>query len=495
MEAPNHSRTIFRNISPIDHRYSVSGEAVFEALVPWLSEEASIAANTRAEIALIKAHLSLRGALNPGLSAALEKAAAGVTPEEVYAEEAKTRHNIRALVNVLKKKVPPETAPLVHLGATSVDILDTGLSWRIRGATDTVVLPLLRKLELLLCAFADQEAETPQVGRTHGQHAVPITLGFAFAEYVSRLGKSMLEIEKRSKELKGKLAGAVGAYNAAGMIVKDPEELERRYLAELGLEPSEHSTQLVEPEYLLRLLLEFNTAFGIIANLADDLRNLQRTEIGELREGFAADQVGSSTMPQKRNPWNSEHVKSLWKTFMPRAATFFMDQISEHQRDLTNSASQRFTADYIAGFCLALSRMAAVVEGLAADRERLLANLRGGGGIPGGILAEPAYILLAESGVSDAHEVIRKITLAAEKEHTSFAQALAAEPQVLARIGEQLAALGVIPAAAAALSFFDNPERYSGLAAKKAKTIARKYRELCGSEEGGVGREELREKS
>jgi adenylosuccinate lyase len=299
------------------------------------------------------------------------------------------------------------------------------------------------------------------------------------AEYVSRLGKSILEIERLSLQLKGKLAGAVGAYNATSMIVRDPEELERLYLAELGLEPSEHSTQLVEPEYLLRLLLEFNTAFGIIANLADDLRNLQRTEIGELREGFAADQVGSSTMPQKRNPWNSEHVKSLWKAFMPRVITFYMDQISEHQRDLSNSASQRFIADYTAGFCLAVSRMASVIEGLGADRERLLANLRGeGAGIPGGILAEPAYILLAESGVSDAHEVIRKITLAAEKEKCTFAEALAKEPEVLEKIGEKMTELGLIGSTSDTLLFFGKPERYRGLAVKKAKTIAVKYKRL-----------------
>jgi adenylosuccinate lyase len=241
----------------------------------------------------------------------------------------------------------------------------------------------------------------------------------------------------------------------------------------------------VEPEYLLRLLLEFNVAFGIIANLADDLRNLQRSEIGELREGFAADQVGSSTMPQKRNPWNSEHVKSLWKAFMPRVTTFFMDQISEHQRDLANSASQRFIADYVAGFCLAVSRMSGVIEGLGADRERLLKNLRGdtsggisGARIPGGILAEPAYILLAESGVSDAHEVIRKITLKAEKENLGFAAALSADPEVLSRIGKKMAELGLVSNAADALSWFEKPEQYNGLAVKKAKTLAAKYREL-----------------
>jgi adenylosuccinate lyase len=383
--------------------------------------------------------------------------------------------------------VPQELAPLVHLGATSVDILDTSLSWRMAGVTREAVLPLLRKLELLLCDFAQKEAETPQVGRTHGQHAVPITLGFAIAEYVSRLGKSILEIEKRSKELKGKLSGAVGAYNATSMIVKDPLELERLYLAELGLEPSEHSTQLVEPEYLLRLLLEFNVAFGIIANLADDLRNLQRSEIGEVREGFSADQVGSSTMPQKRNPWNSEHVKSLWKAFMPRVNTFFMDQISEHQRDLSNSASQRFIADYTAGFCLAVSRMTGVFEGLGADRERLLANLQGGGnsssssiGISGGVMAEPAYILLAETGVSDAHEVIRKITLAAEKEHLSFAAALAKEPEILEKIGGKMIELGLIGTKKEVLSFFEKPQVYRGLASKKAKALAEKYSKLMG---------------
>jgi len=471
------ARNIFQNISPIDHRYSISESTLFKSLVPWISEEASIAACVKAEIALIYAHLTVRGKMTDSIREELKNCA--VEPDEVYAEEEKTNHNIRALVNVLKRKVPPELAPLVHLGATSVDILDTSLSWRVTGVTREVVLPLLKKLELLLCSFTEREAETPQVGRTHGQHAVPITLGFAAAEYVSRLGKSILEIEKRSRELKGKLSGAVGAYNATSMIVKDPQELERVYLAELGLEPSEHSTQLVEPEYLLRLLLEFNTAFGVIANLADDLRNLQRSEIGEVREGFAGEQVGSSTMPQKRNPWNCEHVKSLWKAFMPRVNTFFMDQISEHQRDLSNSASMRFIADYITGFCLAVSRMTRVIEGLGTDRQKLLANLQGGT-IPGGIMAEPAYILLAETGVSDAHEVIRKITLAAEREKSSFAAALSKEPALLEKIGGKLAELGLIASPAEVLSFFENPQAYRGLAAEKAKALAEKYSKLMG---------------
>ena len=469
------TRNIFENISCIDHRYSLSEAKAFEGLSKYISEEASVQSFAKCEAALVKAHLKVRGLLDDKKAAALDQAAANIDPEEVYKEEEKTKHNIRALVNVLKTKVPADLGPLVHLGATSVDILDTALSCRMRDVTQNVVLPELKELEKNLCAIAEREADTPQVGRTHGQHAVPITFGWSIAEFVSRLGKSILRIEELSKQLKGKLAGPVGSYNGPSMIVQDPEELEKTYLGFLGLEPSEYSNQLVEPEYLLRLLLEMNVAFGIIANLADDLRNLQRSEIGEVFEYFASTQVGSSTMPQKRNPWNSEHVKSLWKAMCPRVITFYMDQISEHQRDLTNSASQRFIADYVAGFTMAVARMNSVVSGLQADRESMKRNLDNAGGkVKGGVLAEPAYILLGEAGVNDGHEVIRKITLECEQSGKTFFEVLKTHTDAYAKITAQLEKLGVEDPQ----NFFANPERYHGLAAKKSKRLAQKYAEL-----------------
>lgn len=469
------NRNIFLNISPLDHRYSLSESGVFESLSRCISEQAAVISCARAEVALVKAHLSVRGLLDGEKEKLLDRIAAEIDPAEVYAEEEKTKHNIRALVNVLKQKVPEDIAPLVHLGATSVDILDTALSVRMKEAMKNVVIPELKALELALCQIASRDAETPQVGRTHGQHAVPITFGFAISEYVSRLGKSILEIERLSDGLKGKLAGPVGAYNGPSMIVRDPEDLEKRYLSYLSLEPSEHSTQLVEPEYLLRLLLECNVAFGIIANLADDLRNLQRSEVGEVFEYFSSTQVGSSTMPQKRNPWNSEHVKSLWKAMCPRVITFYMDQISEHQRDLTNSASQRFIADYVTGFTMAVARMRSVVTGLHPDKEGMARNLENAGGkVKGGVLAEPAYILLAETGISDAHEVIRKITLDAEENKITFFEALKKQPEVFSRIISQLKKLNVEDPE----GFFAHPERYRGLAVKKARELAEKYSSL-----------------
>jgi len=464
------TRDIFENLSPLDHRYWIANSEIFDKLSSILSEKAQVRWCARAEAALLVTHLELRGRSSPELEASISAAAESIDPAEVYAEEETTRHNIRALVNVFQRRLPPDVASLVHLGATSVDILDTAKSLALKEAAGRVVLPLLARVELELCRLAVDEAETPQVGRTHGQHAVPLTFGFAMAEYASRLGKSILRAQELAGDLRGKLAGAVGSYNALSMSYADPEAVELAFLGRLGLEPSEHSTQLVEPEHVLRLLLELNAAFGIIANLADDLRNLQRTEIAEVRESFSQGQVGSSTMPQKRNPWNSEHVKSLWKAFSPRVATFYMDQISEHQRDLTNSASERFVPEYLAGLSAAANRMLSVLRGLAVDRERMAANL----GMTGGaVLAEPAYILLAESGEADAHERLRRITLLCEEKGLPLKAALESEG-VLPALTARLAALGV----EGAPSFFEEPRRYRGRAAEKARRIGEKYRGL-----------------
>jgi adenylosuccinate lyase len=285
---------------------------------------------------------------------------------------------------------------------------------------------------------------------------------------VSRLGKCIGRLHERASALRGKLAGAVGCYNATSLLVADPLGLEKDHLSLLGLAPSECSTQLAEPEPLLGMLLEMNSAFGVIANLADDLRHLQRSEIAEVREEFRDAQVGSSTMPQKRNPWNSEHVKSLWKAFAPRVVSFFMDQISEHQRDLTNSASQRFVADYIAGFAAAASRMLGVVRGLGVNRERMARNLRSTGDL---VFSEALYILIATGGDADAHERVRRATLQAEKSGEPLLGILQADPVLWRSLSEGLGRTGGGDPAA----FFADPARYRGKAAEKARAVADRY--------------------
>jgi adenylosuccinate lyase len=462
-------REIYENLSPLDHRYYSSNRDLFNKISEYLSEKASVKYLVKVESAILKGHIKReKGGIPYSLEEQIDNLINTVTPDEVYQEEEKTKHNIRALVNVIKKKSPRDISRFVHLGATSVDILDTAFNLRIKDVIHNVILPVLIDVEELLISITENEAATAQVGRTHGQYAIPITFGFAMAEYVSRLGKSIEEILKKSRELRGKLSGAVGAYNAMGLIDDDPEQFEREVLQSLKLKPSEYSNQLVEPEYLLRLLLELNTCFGVFANLADDLRNLQRSEIAELQELFSNKQVGSSTMPQKRNPWNSEHVKSLWKTFCPRVITFYMDQISEHQRDLTNSASSRFITEYITGFASAAARLKKILSTLKVDRLQMKKNISLAGDL---LLAESAYILLALGGESEGHEVIRTITLKCEEKKTSLLEELKNFSSAYSLIKNELKKREIDIDV-----FFSDPEHYIGKAKLKSERIANSYK-------------------
>ena len=465
------NRDPYLNLSPLDHRYWKSNPIVFEELSTFLSEKAAVRYHVRAELALLKVHIRRHLDSKSDLLDAIVGLESRISAEEIAVEEEKTNHNIRALVNVIQRHIPKELGPWVHLGATSMDILDTAMAMRIRDALWKTVLPLIIDLLDILIRVSEEHAETVQAGRTHGQWAVPITFGFAMSEYVSRLGQSIEKIAELSGNLRGKLSGAVGAYNATSLISNDPAALEEEFLGELGLKRADYANQIVEPEHLLRLLLEMNVCFGIIANLADDLRHLQRSEIAEVNESFGKDQVGSSTMPQKRNPWNCEHVKSLWKAYCPRVMTFYMDQISEHQRDLSNSASGRFITEYIAGFSAAVARMKQIADNLVIRKDRMQQILSNLGDA---VLAEPTYILLALSGYPDAHEIVRKITLKANANNESIRSVLKQDKDIWKILSSRLQAKLGIDAA----KFYSLPEFYTGIATSRARELAGKYRNM-----------------
>ena len=312
----------FDCISPIDYRY---GDA---RVTQFLSENGFTRYKLLVELALERV-LARRWVCTESVVEEVEVACVQVTTAEVYAEEDRIRHDIRALVNCIRTKVSDDAKPYVHMTATSFDISDSANAGRYKDVVEKVLIPSLKELERVLIDITLREAETVQIGRTHGQHAVPITFGFAIAEYVSRLGGSIEELQMRAAKLPGKFSGAVGAYNASSLFFDDPETFEAEVLAELGLIPAEISTQIVPPEALTRLFCEVTIVAGVLANLADDMRNLQRTEIGEVGEEFEEGQVGSSTMPQKQNPINFENIKSFWKIVMPRIITVFMEKSIE----------------------------------------------------------------------------------------------------------------------------------------------------------------------
>jgi adenylosuccinate lyase len=402
------NRDIYENISPLDARYYTGNRKLVDALSRYISERSLITYEAVVEAALVTA-MENHGLVRRGASAQMKKACRSITPEEVYEEEEKTRHNIRALVNVMQRHVDPDVGSMIHLSATSEDITGTAQALRIRDVLFKVVVPVCLDLLEVFADIAGREADTVQIGRTHGQHAVPVTVGYLFAGYADRFGGRVERIAAAAKELRGKMSGAVGAYNASALLVGDPRAFEIDALRVLKIEPAEFSSQIVEPEYLLDLIHAIVSGFGILAQVGDDLRNLQRTEIGEMGETFEKGQVGSSTMPHKRNPWNFE--------FVPRMVTRYLDQISEHQRDLTNSASGRFVVEIITGFTLAANRLLAQLRKLSIDRENLRRNLQSTKGM---FLAEPLYILLASKGVGNAHELVKGATLAAQREGRSF---------------------------------------------------------------------------
>ncbi len=464
------SRDIFSSLSPWDHRYSLRSEE-FKALSSFFSEAGQIKYQGLVELALLE-ELAAREICPPGAVQELTAALGQLKAEDVYAEEEKTRHSIRALVNVLARGLSPEHRPYLHLAATSMDIVDTASALRFKEAHARLLQPLLEEVIGLFCGLIRQEKETLQVGRTHGQHAVPLTFGFVLAGHLDRLGRAAEKSRATSQELRGKMAGAVGAYNASSLLVEDPLDLEKAILARLGLKPAPISTQIVPPEFLLDYLHDIIVVLGVLADFADDMRHLQRSEIGEVGEFFAPEQVGSSTMPQKRNPINYEHIKSLWKTVQPRLQTVYADQLSEHQRDLTNSASARFYVDIPIGLYLALSRLRRVLQRFSVDREAMKNNLERSQDL---VLAEALYVILAGQGHPAAHEAVRQLTLEAEKRSLSLQEVFKDREDL------QIYLDRLQPGQRELLQ---DPARYSGQAAVRAEQIADYWEKRMGELQG-----------
>lgn len=451
----------FDSLSPVDYRYWD------EEVAKYLSENGFTRYKLLVELALVRV-LNRREICPEVAVKEIETACGQVTTAEVYEEEDRIRHDIRALVNCIRAKVSESAKPYVHMTATSYDIIDSANAARYKDVIQMVFIPSLIKLEKILIDITLREAETAQVGRTHGQHAVPITFGFALAGFVSRLGGSIEALSALAKELPGKFSGAVGAYNASSLFFDDPEGFEAEVLAELGLMPAEHSTQIVPPEAMTRLFCEATIVAGLLANLSDDMRNLQRTEIGEVGEEFEAAQVGSSTMPQKRNPINFENTKSCWKIVMPRSMTMFMDQISEHQRDLTNSASARTYGEVIAYVVSTAKRLTRTMKKLTVDRTNLERNLAMQKGL---VVAEPLYIILAAQRHPDAYEKVRTLTLQAQREARPLEEVVVGDAEMKDYLKE------MTPHQRQILS---NPHLYTGIAAKKAKAVAEKWKQKLG---------------
>lgn len=452
----------FSSIDPLDSRY------YDEQIATYLSEESRIHFQAHIEAALAHALAEFK-VCKPAVANRIERAARNIQAKDVYAEEQVTKHDIKALVNCLKKQLPDNAKPYVHFGATSYDIIASANALQLKTAMEELVIPRLEALVSTLINLTEQYADTIQIGRTHGQHAVPITFGFALAEYVSRLGTTTLALKDLTAQLSAKFSGAVGAYNALGVFVSDPIAFEKALLSSIGLKPAEFSTQIAPPEPVVRLIDELTIAAGIMANLGHDMRHLQRSEISEIRERFEKGQTGSSTMAHKRNPWNFENIVSVSKQVIAQSVNANLNLSSEHQRDLTDSASSRFYGVVLASVASMAARLNKVMQKIEVDEAAMQRNLQL---TQGAIAAEPLYLLLAKHDHTEAHEKAKALAHAALETNLPLAEVIEQDAETRTYWNKFSPKEKRIITA---------PElHYTGLAAKKAHRIAKAWRSKLG---------------
>ena len=418
------------------------------------------------------------------LDAVLKEKLLSITTSEVDEVERKvTKHDIRAWVQIAQGHLPPQLRRWVHVPLTSYDALDTARALQFKRAHIMVVSPLVCGLITQLRWKVAEHADTIQIGRTHGQHALPITVGFWLATILNRIGTNAARMDGAAKMLSGKISGAVGAYNAQeglGIIKCSGEtSFEDRVLKKLGLRSARISTQILPPENLGYYLFSATMLSASLAQLGRDARHLMRTEIGEIGEPFAEGQVGSSTMAHKRNPINFENLEGMSIRTKNEFGKVLDTLVSEHQRDLVGSSVARDYPIVIVNLVHQLNTLlrakigeTSFLEKIGVDKEACNRNFDMQANV---ITAEPVYIALQMAGYEgDAHHLVNHQAVKIAK--AKSIPLITAIEEIARKDTEVEKALHAISPEIREL--LSDPHLYTGLASEKAMVIcedARKY--------------------
>jgi len=322
------------------------------------------------------------------------------TVEDIAERERVTDHDTAAFVDVLAASAGPP-GRWIHHGLTSSDVLDTGLALQLRRVGE-IVLPDARRLVEVFASAAREHAHTLCVGRTHGIHAEPTTFGIKLAGFAFEAHRNADRLERAfAQAAVGAISGAVGTYSATS------PEFEERVLARLGLAREPVSTQVVPRDRHAELLGAIALAGAGLERFATEIRNLARTEVGEVREPFGRGQKGSSAMPHKRNPIKSEQVVGLARILRGNAVAGFEDVALWHERDISHSSVERvILPDSTILLDHLQRRTLALVEGMVVDSERMRENLEL---THGALFSQRVLLALVESGMSrdDAYRVVQ----------------------------------------------------------------------------------------
>ena len=374
------------------------------------------------------------------LAATETLAEAGVVPREAAAKlrerarvnvgrineiEAKVRHDVIAFTIAVQETVgDPEAARWLHYGLTSNDVVDTAQALLIREASQAIEKGLERFGEILE-RRAWEFKDTPEIGRTHGIHAEPITFGLKVANWYAENRRDAARFAAAAREMAvGKISGAVGTCTHLG------PEIEQKICARLGLETAPITSQVIERDRHAHYLAVLSIAAASLERVALEIRHLQRTEVREVEEPFGGEQRGSSAMPHKRNPVSSEQICGLARVVRANSLAAAENVALWHERDISHSSVERIIlpdstilADYM------LHRTSEIVAGMKVFPERMRRNLDATKGLvfSGQVLQD-----LVEHGAprEDAYKWVQGHAMAAWESDTSFQERVAADPNI-----------------------------------------------------------------
>jgi adenylosuccinate lyase len=443
-------------IHPIEYRYGTE-----EMRRIW-SEDFRFSCIVRAEVALAQA-LARHGLIPARAADAIAAGAGRATLSRAKEIEEEIHHDMMAIVRAIAEQCG-EGGGYVHFGATSNDILDTATGLQLAEATRVFD----RKLRRLLAVLLRRAGETRVLvcaARTHGQIGVPTTYGLRFAIWASEIARHIERLgQLKARIAVGQLTGAVGTQAAIG---GKGMEVQATMMELLGLSPVDVSNQVISRDRYAEYFMFLANVATTLDKIGIEIRTLQRSEIGEVEEPFGSRQVGSSTMPHKRNPIRSEQVCGLARVVRSSVSPALENNTLWDERDLTNSSCERVLfpeasvlADHI------LSVMTGVLDGLVLKPDRIEANLFLLHGIN---MAEAVMIALAERGMDrqKAHEILRQASMEALERNVPLIEVLSGNSDVtkIIPVNEIRALL--------------DPARYIGTAPAQVDRLIEKLSPLC----------------
>ena len=343
--------------------------------------------------------------------------------------EAVTKHDVIAFLTHLAEHVGSEEARFVHQGMTSSDVLDTCFNVQLTRAADI----LIADIEGLLAALkrrAMEHKDTPRVGRSHGIHAEPTTMGLTFARFYAEMDRNLSRMRDARYEIStGAISGAVGTFANI-----DPA-VEEHVCEKLGLVPEPISTQVIPRDRHAAFFATLGVIASSIENIATEVRHMQRTEVLEGAEFFSMGQKGSSAMPHKKNPVLTENLTGLAR--MVRSAVIpAMENVALwHERDISHSSVERMIGpDATITLDFALARLTSVIDKMLIFPQNMLDNMNK---FPGLVMSQRVLLALTQAGVSreDAYAMVQRNALKVWEERTDFKEELLADKDVVAALG------------------------------------------------------------